>query len=244
MAEKANEKLNENCQIECDGTPVSVSAAPVRTSDGEHRKPRWRRPSADLVVATACGVFVALMVGAAYAAVPFYSWFCRATGFGGTPQIVHAVPSASLGSADRRCGSIPMLVPACHGGSSQNGPRSTVASRRGGDDLLPSHEPSASATTAQAVYNVAPGTVGAYFDKINCFCFTRAAARRRGEKREWRSCSMSIRRSTKDSDQDDLNTITLSYTFYPVACHRGRALADQRGRGGGPRQELTVEGAR
>jgi cytochrome c oxidase assembly protein subunit 11 len=51
----------------------------------------------DVLVAGACGVFVAAMVGAAYAAVPLYNWFCRTTGFGGTPQVATAAPSDILG---------------------------------------------------------------------------------------------------------------------------------------------------
>ena len=49
-----------------------------------------------IMVATACGVFVAAMVGAAYAAVPLYNWFCRTTGFGGTTQVATAAPSHIL----------------------------------------------------------------------------------------------------------------------------------------------------
>ena len=41
----------------------------------------------DAVVASICGFVVVLMVGASYAAVPFYNWFCRATGFNGTTQV-------------------------------------------------------------------------------------------------------------------------------------------------------------
>ena len=50
----------------------------------------------DIIVAAACGVFVAAMVGAAYAAVPLYNWFCRTTGFGGTPQVATVTPSHVL----------------------------------------------------------------------------------------------------------------------------------------------------
>src|ERR1700736_6069120 len=50
----------------------------------------------DLAVAAACGVFVATMVGAAYAAVPFYNWFCRATGFQGTTQVATSAPADVL----------------------------------------------------------------------------------------------------------------------------------------------------
>src|SRR5437763_16448954 len=51
----------------------------------------------DILIAGACGLFVAGMVGAAYAAVPLYNWFCRATGFAGTPQVATAAPSDVLG---------------------------------------------------------------------------------------------------------------------------------------------------
>src|SRR4051794_22992634 len=50
----------------------------------------------DLSVAAACGIFVAVMIGMAYAAVPLYSWFCRATGFGGTTQVAKIAPEAVL----------------------------------------------------------------------------------------------------------------------------------------------------
>ena len=50
----------------------------------------------DLLVAAACGAFVALMVGAAYASVPFYDWFCRTTGFAGTTQVAYAAPKQVL----------------------------------------------------------------------------------------------------------------------------------------------------
>ncbi|MHC2865648.1 cytochrome c oxidase assembly protein Cox11 [Bradyrhizobium diazoefficiens] len=47
----------------------------------------------DVLVASICGGVVALMVGASYAAVPFYNWFCRATGFNGTTQVATAAPA-------------------------------------------------------------------------------------------------------------------------------------------------------
>src|SRR4030095_4477729 len=47
----------------------------------------------DAVVASICGFVVVLMVGASYAAVPFYNWFCRATGFNGTTQVATSAPA-------------------------------------------------------------------------------------------------------------------------------------------------------
>ena len=49
----------------------------------------------DAVVASICGFVVVLMLGAAYAAVPFYNWFCRATGFNGTTQVATSAPSGA-----------------------------------------------------------------------------------------------------------------------------------------------------
>src|SRR5215475_12087829 len=55
-------------------------------------KPRLGR---DALVASICGFVVVLMVGASYAAVPFYNWFCRVTGFNGTTQVATSAPSSA-----------------------------------------------------------------------------------------------------------------------------------------------------
>jgi cytochrome c oxidase assembly protein subunit 11 len=70
-------------------------------------------------------------------------------------------------------------------------------------------------TAAQAAYNVAPLTVGSYFQKINCFCFTEQTMAP-GEKREMPVVFYVDPSITDDHENDGLNTITLSYTFYPV----------------------------
>ena len=54
------------------------------------------RVGRDVMIASICGFVVALMVGASYAAVPFYNWFCRTTGFNGTTQVATSAPAASL----------------------------------------------------------------------------------------------------------------------------------------------------
>src|SRR5438128_8599409 len=59
-----------------------------------HQHPQQRRR--DLLVAGACGAFVVSMVGMAYAAVPLYNWFCRATGFAGTTQVASTAPGNVL----------------------------------------------------------------------------------------------------------------------------------------------------
>jgi len=91
---------------------------------------------------------------------------------------------------------------------------------------------SARTTTGQAAYNVAPLTVGAYFEKINCFCFTEQTFAP-GEKREMAVVFYVDPSIVEDHENDGLNTITLSYTFYPVREEAKPVAAgepDKRGR--------------
>ena len=63
-----------------------------------NKRPGQRRASRrDLMIAFACGGVVAAMVGASFAAVPLYSWFCRTTGFGGTTQVAKVAPKQVSG---------------------------------------------------------------------------------------------------------------------------------------------------
>jgi cytochrome c oxidase assembly protein subunit 11 len=87
---------------------------------------------------------------------------------------------------------------------------------------------SARTTYGQAAYNVAPLTVGAYFQKINCFCFTEQTMAP-GEKREMPVVFYVDPALAADSENDGLNTITLSYTFYPVRDPVAKPLAAGEG---------------
>jgi cytochrome c oxidase assembly protein subunit 11 len=181
-------------------------------SDASHHPTRKR--ARDIAVAAACGVFVAMMVGMAFAAVPFYNWFCRATGFGGTTQVATAAPAGVLDRKiavrfDANIGpGLPWrFEPEVNAIDVRIGEVATV--------YFTIVNQSARQTLGQAAYNVAPTTVGAYFSKINCFCFTEQRLRP-GEKREMAVVFFVDPALAKDADQDDLNTITLSYTFYPL----------------------------
>ena len=167
-----------------------------------------------MVVAASCGVFVALMVGASYAAVPFYDWFCRATGFGGKPQIATSAPQGPLGRAitvrfdGNVTGGLPWRFE----------PEQNSIQVRLGEVVTANYVAtnlSARETLGQAAYNVAPATTGSYFQKINCFCFTEQRLGP-GEKREMPVVFYVDPSLAKDSEMDDLNTITLSYSFYAL----------------------------
>jgi cytochrome c oxidase assembly protein subunit 11 len=174
-----------------------------------------RRLGRDAVVASICGFVVVLMVGASYAAVPFYNWFCRATGFNGTTQVATSAPSAA--PLTRRI-AIRFDSNVAPGLPWKFEPEQTEIEVKIGEVTTVFYKvtnQSARTTTGQAAYNVAPLTVGAYFEKINCFCFTEQTMAP-GEKRDMPVVFYVDPSIVKDSDNDTLNTITLSYTFYPV----------------------------
>jgi cytochrome c oxidase assembly protein subunit 11 len=169
----------------------------------------------DAVVAATCGLVVVLMVGASYAAVPFYNWFCRATGFNGTTQVATSAPA---GAPLARKIAIRFDSNVAPGLPWKFEPEKTEIEVRIGEVVTVYYNvinQAARTTTGQAAYNVAPLTVGAYFEKINCFCFTEQTMAP-GEKRQMAVVFYVDPSIVNDSDNDGLNTITLSYTFYPV----------------------------
>jgi cytochrome c oxidase assembly protein subunit 11 len=168
----------------------------------------------DLVIAFACGAFVAVMVGVSFAAVPLYSWFCRTTGFGGTTQVAQTAPEKI---SDRT------MTVRFDSNVAPGLPWSFEPERRTIDVRLGEvvtvyyavRNESARVTTGQAGYNVAPPTTGAYFEKINCFCFTQQTLQP-GEKRDMAVVFYVDPKLANDTEQNAVHNITLSYTFFPV----------------------------
>jgi cytochrome c oxidase assembly protein subunit 11 len=166
----------------------------------------------DVIVAASCGAFVAMMVGAAYASVPLYTWFCKTTGFGGTTQVAERGPDQVLG----RELSIRFDSNVAPGLPWRFEPEVNEVKVRIGEVTTVHYKvinQAAREITAQASYNVSPPQVGGYFNKINCFCFTQQTLKA-GETREMAVVFYIDPEIVKDRDQNDLNTITLSYTFY------------------------------
>jgi cytochrome c oxidase assembly protein subunit 11 len=168
----------------------------------------------DVIVAACCGVFVAAMVGAAYAAVPFYNWFCRTTGFGGTPQIAEKAPGP--GQVLDRTIAVRFDSNVAPGLPWRFVPEQNEIRIHIGEVATVHYKvvnEAARDITAQASYNVSPPTIGGYFTKINCFCFTQQTMKA-GETREMTVVFYIDPSIVTDRERDDLNTITLSYTFY------------------------------
>jgi cytochrome c oxidase assembly protein subunit 11 len=167
----------------------------------------------DAIVAATCGLGVAVMVGAAYAAVPLYNWFCRATGFNGTTQVATSAPSGVLG----RTITVRFDANVGPGLPWRFEPEQNSIEVRLGEVVTVNYRvinQAARPITASAAYNVAPLNVGAYFQKINCFCFTEQSLKS-GETRDMAVVFYIDPAMAKDLDGVDLNSITLSYTFYP-----------------------------
>jgi cytochrome c oxidase assembly protein subunit 11 len=154
------------------------------------------------------------MVGAAYAAVPFYDWFCRVTGFAGTPQIATAAPGTVL---DRKI-TVRFDANVIGGLPWKFQPERTTIDVKLGEVVTVNYivvNEAARETAGNAAYNVAPLNFGAYFQKINCFCFTEQRMKP-GERREMPVVFYVDPALAQDSDVRTLDTITLSYTFYAI----------------------------
>jgi cytochrome c oxidase assembly protein subunit 11 len=167
----------------------------------------------DKIVAIACGLCVAFMVGAAYAAVPFYDWFCRVTGFNGTTQVSTSAPGTVL---DHKI-TVRFDANTGPGLPWRFEPEQRTIEVRIGEVVTVNYlviNEAARAITASATYNVTPWTTGTFFQKINCFCFTEQTLKA-GEKREMPVVFYIDPSILQDTDNATVNTITLSYTFYP-----------------------------
>ena len=177
---------------------------------GQPASPLRRR---DIVVAVSCGLCVAAMVGAAYAAVPFYNWFCRATGFNGTTQVTTSAPS---GTIDRTV-TVRFDANVGPGLPWSFQPEQNAIEVKLGEIVTINYRvinQAARPITASAAYNVAPLNAGSYFQKINCFCFTEQTLKA-GETRDMPVVFYVDPSMVKDPDGNEINSITLSYTFYP-----------------------------
>ena len=162
---------------------------------------------------TGLGVVVVGMVGMSYAAVPLYDLFCRVTGFGGTTQIAS---ERSNTVSDR-----PIKVR--FDAMTTNidwafQPIQRQIALKVGENALAFYRATNRASeslTGTATFNVTPLKVGAYFSKVECFCFTEQTLGP-GETIEMPVAFYVDPAISDDPNLEDVKTITLSYTFYPT----------------------------
>ena len=171
------------------------------------------RKKSNRKLALALAGFVAGMVGVAYASVPLYELFCRVTGYGGTPQVADAAPGPLSNEK---------ITIRFDANTNPKLPWKFEAARREitvrpGEQTLAFYEAlnrGGESVTGTAVFNVTPLKAGAYFSKIQCFCFTEQTLAA-GQRVDMPVQFFVDPEILSDPDTKDVNTITLSYTFYP-----------------------------
>ncbi len=153
-----------------------------------------------------------LMLGAAYASVPLYRWFCQVTGFAGTTQRAAEAPAAPVARtiAVRFDANVARDLP-WRFQPVEREVRLPIGEQR--TAFYRARNLSDRPLTGQATFNVTPGAAGVYFSKIDCFCFTR---QRLGP---GESADMGVTFFVDPAILDDPETaglaaITLSYTFF------------------------------
>ncbi|NNF90914.1 MAG: cytochrome c oxidase assembly protein [Boseongicola sp.] len=163
------------------------------------------------VVRRLVGVIVT-MGALAWLSVPAYDLFCRVTGWGGATNVADAAIDQPLEQtvtirfdASKAAG-LPIEVT----------PIETSMTLRIGEEGLAfyqAHNPTDRPIATTASYNVAPYAAGAYFSKIQCFCFELQVLQP-GERVEMPVSFFVEPEIVDDPDAKFAKTITLSYTFH------------------------------
>lgn len=157
---------------------------------------------------------VLLMGGLAWASVPFYDWFCRVTGFGGATNVAETGSDVILDETIkvRFDASLARDMPWTFK------PEVREMEIRIGETGLAfyeAHNPLDVPIAGQASYNVTPFEAGAFFDKIECFCFTEQVLMP-GETVMMPVSFFVDPAIVGDREGQYVHTITLSYTFYQI----------------------------
>ena len=168
----------------------------------------------NVMIAAALVAVVAGMVGLSYASVPLYRLFCQVTGYGGTTQRAtagadHTLDRAIVVRFDGNIAGLPWDFR----------PEVQQLTVKLGETALVNffaENTSTSPTVGTATFNVQPEIAGAYFNKIECFCFTEQKLQA-GERAEFPVQFFVSPDLADDRELKGTRTITLSYTFFPVA---------------------------
>ncbi len=177
------------------------------------------------------------MAALAYAAVPLYEMFCRATGFAGTPVIA------------QQGGERPVIARTVQVRFDANvdpnlpwrfQPLEREVKVHLGEENLAHYRVtnvSQRPIVGTATYNVTPEHAGPWFNKVQCFCFTEQLLMP-GQSVDMPVVFFVDPDMDKDRRYDNVRTVTLSYTFYEAKTERAKILlgalpaADRSGKGG------------
>jgi cytochrome c oxidase assembly protein subunit 11 len=172
------------------------------------------KPASNMKVAVGCAALALSMVGVAYAAVPLYRLFCQVTGYGGTTQVAEQASEKVLSKT---------INVRFDANSSQKldwsfEPMERQITIKIGETYLANYKAQnlgTASSTGTSTFNVTPVSAGQYFNKIQCFCFTKQTLKA-GEIVEMPVSFYIDPEIVNDKDLDGVSTITLSYTFFPL----------------------------
>jgi cytochrome c oxidase assembly protein subunit 11 len=164
-------------------------------------------------VVTRLAVVVLAMFGFGFALVPLYDVFCEITGINGKTGRIAAEEALARQVDENRLVTVEFLAsvnsdlpwefrPLVRKIRVHPGEITEVkyfASNRTGDPVA-----------GQAIPSLAPGLAAKYFNKTECFCFTRQTLGPNEGK------EMPLRFVVDPELPEDIRTVSLSYTFYPA----------------------------
>ena len=176
--------------------------------------------------------FALAMLGLGYASAPLYRLFCQVTGFGGTTQRVSEAEAAAVSVSDKTMSirfdanvdrSLPWRF---------QPERTTDTVQLGGRKMaiFLAKNLSDKPITGIASFNVTPAQAGRYFDKVQCFCFNEQTLQP-GQEVRMPVIYYVDPKIMDDPDANDVEQITLSYTFHSIADGAAKPL-DRAGSGG------------
>ena len=154
------------------------------------------------------------MVMLTFASVPLYNLFCKVTGYGGTTKYT-SIASTRVGNKIMKVrfdANVDKSLP-----WQFKSEQDEVTIRVGENNLVfyTAENKTDKPIIGTAVYNVTPFKAGAYFNKIQCFCFEEQLLK--PNQKMIMPVSFFIDPDIEnDPNLQDVDTITLSYTFYPV----------------------------
>ncbi len=163
-------------------------------------------------VAVLCAGMTVAMLGMSYAAVPLYQLFCQVTGYAGTTQ-----------RADDTSGNVLDRTIIVRFDANIDNRLDWDFAPKQRDVTLPigaktqvmyrAENKGTSGSFGTATFNVSPPQAGAYFNKIECFCFTEQYLAA-GEAMDMPVVFFVDPEIVDDPLLKDLDAITLSYTFF------------------------------
>ncbi len=160
-------------------------------------------------------VFLVLfMTSASFLSVPFYNWFCKVTGYGGATNVAQKESDII---SDK-------IISVRFDASLEKGlewevkpvqRNMTLNLGETGLAFYEAYNPTDKPIAAQASFNVVPFSVGNFFNKIECFCFTEQILQP-GEKIKMPVSFYVDPDLINNLESKNVTSVTLSYTFYEI----------------------------